>query len=504
MQKTISEQQSLFTKELSDFKKSLISSTINTCATAELQSDDSGSTPLFPGNHYNHHSSNFLEQENIVSLKAFVEDNHDNFTKVGDREVLYFGEFNYKYGSTEHTSSPIPNPIQQIIDKIQTTFPDSPMVNSCLITKYINGSIGCPSHGDDEPFIDPTSDIFTYSIGADRVMKFVNANKHTKVLDDSITLKDNDIISFSRASQDFNHHSILTDNDVSESRYSFTFRRLAPYNINYTSIIGDSNTQNLAFGSGMGKLGQWLPGTRHKASQIKDIPDPFTIGPCRNIVLNVGINDIQQNMPKSTDCLVNELDSKIKPIMTVYPKTKIFISLLLPTKNAQLNFNVNKLNTGFKNLAEKYRNVSIIEHHNLVDQFGYLNPLLGRYRRGIPNPDDHIHLGPKGIKNFVRNLKSAVLRKPSSVRGIDARSQPAIPHPPRVTQHPSLTPTAPPWTSLFSNAESSTHAFTPYYPATPAYPFHAPASQSSVSSHQQVDPRYNSQYPTLSPDEYRH
>ena len=152
------------------------------------------------------------------------------------------------------------------------------MVNSCLITKYVNGSIGCPSHGDDEPFIDPTSDIFTYSIGADRVMRFVNVNNLTKILDESITLKDNDILSFSCASQDFNHHSIVPDSNISESRYSFTFRRLAPYNMNYTSIIGDSNTQNLAFGSGMGKLGQWLPGTRHKASQIKDILDPFTIG----------------------------------------------------------------------------------------------------------------------------------------------------------------------------------------------------------------------------------
>ena len=286
----------------------------------------------FTGSHYDHHSNSFLEEECIDNLKTFVTENDTKFTKVGTREVLYFGEFGYKYGDTAHKPAPIPDSVQKVIDKIHSKFPNSTKVNSCLVTKYINGSIGCPSHWDDEPFISPTSDIFTLSLGAERVMKFVNCNNHAETLDESLILKENDIISFSRLSQNFFHHSIEPDSDVSTVRYSLTFRSLAPYNINYTSIIGDSNTQNLAFGSGMGKLGQWLPGIRHKASQIKDIPDPFVIGPCRNVVLNVGINDIQQNVPKSTECLVNELESKMKPIMTVYPKTKIFISLLLPTK----------------------------------------------------------------------------------------------------------------------------------------------------------------------------
>ena len=205
-------------------------------------------------------------------------------------------------------------------------------------------------------------------------MKFVNCSDNAANVNDCVSLKDNDLV-FSRASQDFFHHSIVADQNSSQIRYSFTFRSLAPYN--YTTIIGDSNTKDIVFGSDKGKLGLWLPGSRIKASKIKNIPDPFTIGPCRNILLNVGINDVQEDNPKSTRCLVDQLDSKIKSIMKVYPKTKVSISLLLPTKISYLNFRVNQLNNGIKRLAANRRNINVIAHSNLVDQFGFLNPVLG-------------------------------------------------------------------------------------------------------------------------------
>ena len=205
-------------------------------------------------------------------------------------------------------------------------------------------------------------------------MKFVNCSDNAANVNDCVSLKDNDLV-FSRASQDFFHHSIVADQSSSQIRYSFTFRSLAPYN--YTTIIGDSNTKDIVFGSDKGKLGLWLPGSRIKASKIKNIPDPFTIGPCRNILLNVGINDVQEDNPKSTRCLVDQLDSKIKSIMKVYPKTKVSISLLLPTKISYLNFRVNQLNNNIKRLAANRRDINVIAHSNLVDQFGFLNPVLG-------------------------------------------------------------------------------------------------------------------------------
>ena len=124
-------------------------------------------------------------------------------------------------------------------------------------------------------------------------------------------------------SQDFYHHSIVSDESATGVRYSFTFPCLAPYNLNYTKIIGDSNTQELVFGPDRGKLGQWLPGALMKASKIANIPDPFAIGPCRNAVIHVGLNDVQAHNPKSAQFLSNLLEGKIKSILSVYPKKKI-------------------------------------------------------------------------------------------------------------------------------------------------------------------------------------
>ena len=459
---------------------------------------------------------NFLLDECKGDLETFLADNDENFVGVSSRELLYFGDYCNKYGNTEHKPSPIPDPIQKVIDKLHSKFPSSQKVNSCLVTKYADGQSDCPSHGDDEPFIHPKSDIFTLSVGADRSMQFSNCCDHVPATNESIILKDNDLLVFSRLSQDFFHHSILPEEDVTQVRFSFTFRTLAPYNINYTAIIGDSNTQDLVFGSDKGKLGQWLPGFRHKASKITNIPDPFTIGPCRNVVLNVGLNDLQEDNPKSPENLANQYDSKIRSILNVYPKTKIHISLLLPTKSTCLNFKVNEFNKALKKLASNHRNLTVIEHHNLVDQFGFLNPILGRYKRGLPNPNDHIHLGPNGIKRFVNNIKSMILRKrlpPITVEGNVRRTQPSLY--PRATQ-------LSPWSIPMDPAGSSVQPLSrPLLPPYPTSSFPIPPWASSVTPRQATPSslgvpipgldfgnhydrvRYQSQFPPLTSDGYQ-
>ena len=99
----------------------------------------------------------------------------------------------------EHQPSPAPEVIQKIIDQIHNQFPLSSKVNSCLLTKYPDGSSICPAHGDDEPFIGPGSDIFTLLVGAERSMKFVNSiNKAVNALEYNVSLKDNDLLGISR------------------------------------------------------------------------------------------------------------------------------------------------------------------------------------------------------------------------------------------------------------------------------------------------------------------
>ena len=146
----------------------------------------------------------------------------------------------------EHQPSPAPEVIQKIIDQIHDQLPLSSKVNSCLLTKYPDGSSICPAHRDYEPFIGPSSDIFTLTVGAERSMKFVNSiNNAANALDENVSLKDNDLLVFSRASQDFYHHSIEADDSITQPRYSLTFRDLTPYNLNYTVIIGNSKHKTL-------------------------------------------------------------------------------------------------------------------------------------------------------------------------------------------------------------------------------------------------------------------
>ena len=498
LQKIVSGQNSFVTNELAKLKgkNSIISSS---------ESMAPPSTAFcFPGKHFDHHQSSFLAEDCKDGLKVFVTQNDEEFVKVGSREVLYYGEFSYKYSNVEHKAAPLPDAIQQVVDRIHQNFPSSEKVNSCLITKYTDGSSTCPPHSDDEPFISPASDIFTLSMGAERTMKFNNCSKHTNVLDDSIALKDNDLLVFSRVSQDFFNHSIVPDETSNLTRYSFTFRSLAPYNLNFTKIIGDSNTKELVFGPDRGRLGKWMPGSLIKASKIANIPDAFEIGPCRNIVIHVGINDVQVTNPKSPTFLSKLLDDKIQSILSVYPKMRIFLSLLLPTKDSNLNFKVNELNKCLKQLAANHNNVDIIEHYNLVDQNGFLNPSLGRFKKGLPNTNDLIHLGNNGIKRFVLNIKNKIMHKTSS----QARTQPSFT---RANQSPLPTSTVPwqHWSSPHPQTDSSS---SPPLTQPPSQPpafvrppvpssFSLPASGSGY--HQNSNTMYQSLYPSLAYDGYQ-
>ena len=361
--------------------------------------------PHFPGKHYDVHQHNFLSDDLKHQITTFISENNENFSKINQREVLYYGEFNYKYTGVEHKATQIPGVIQQAIDQIHENFPTGQKINSCLITKYVDEKSNCPPHGDNSPFNGPLSNIYTLSIGAERTMKFTSCTKYTNTIDENVRLKDNDLLVFSRTSQDFFNHSIIEEESPTQTRYSLTFRTLVPYNLNYTKIIGDSNTQNIVFGPDQGKLGKWMPGARIKAATINDIPDPHSIGPCRNVLLHVGINDVQANNPKSAADLSNTMENKIKSILSVYPQTKILISLLLPTKSASLNMRVNELNNAYKKLAFNHPNIDIVEHNNLTDSNGYLDANLGRFSNGVPNFNYHVHLGNTEIKRFVLNIK---------------------------------------------------------------------------------------------------
>ena len=147
--------------------------------------------------------------------------------------------------------------------------------------------------------------------------------------------------------------------------------------------------------------------------------------------------------------------------------------------------------------------MNIIEHNNLVDANGFLNPLLGRYRNGTPNPDDLVHLGNRGIRYFVRNFKNKILHRRSSPTG---RAQP--PNPATKPQH-TVASTTPPWSGGSNHTSGSIYPMGSHFPPppfpgwhcppfpSPSPPFTLPSLGPTAGVHQSDRNTFNTHFPSL-------
>ena len=289
-----------------------------------------------------------------------------------------------------------------------SSYPDT-LLNSCLVTKYKSGEDSCPSHQDDEPFIAHDSSIFTLSIGCERDMKFKNIQSPDT--EESVKLVNNSLLSFSRLSQVFWAHEIPQDQSTS-CRYSLTFRHLSPMSANSTIIIGDSNTSNLNFGSGHNTFGIWMPGLRIKAGQIGNIPSPTEMKSApRNFVFHTGINDIRKFNHDPIPVLAHSLMKKCAAYAQYFPKSKVYVSHVLPTKDPLLNRAINEFNCIISQLSNTHNNVNIINHANFCDPNGNLFIYYGRHLNdGTPKHSDVVHLGSKGIALLCMNIKQLIVK----------------------------------------------------------------------------------------------
>ena len=324
-----------------------------------------------------------LDQETYDATMNFFVEEEANFSAVStSRKVLYFGDHGYKYSKSHHKASPIPEKLQNLMNCLKSKMPEM-NGNSLLITCYDSEK---DFWKDDETWINPASDIYTLSLGAERTMRFTHEDIDKEQID--VSLPDSSLLTFSKKSQEFWKHAITADESISLKRYSITVRDVKPYYMNSTAGIGDSNTADLRFGPNKGSLGIWLPGERINAGRIENIPAPENLLPNRNLVIHTGLNDHNREIHEKLDILVGKLDTKCKAIALSYPKMKIYVSLLLPTKDKILNAKVNK----FNNLLETFVNCKIT-HMNLVNHEGVFADKFGR-----PHHTDNIHFGSVGIR----------------------------------------------------------------------------------------------------------
>ena len=379
---------------------------------------------------YVKYTENVVNGELRGELLKLLEDSKENFTMVGgSRDVLYFGEYAYRYGGVYHEACKTPAVIQDLLDCARPNMTRAnDWMNSCLINRYVDGTKHIPPHRDDEPYIDPESEIITVSLGCTRPMKFVdNSSTVTKEL----PLADSSVLVTSRFAQDFWVHSIEADDSVTDIRYSFTFRHLSPYFANSTVLIGDSNTRHLEFGPKLGKFGHRMPGKPMPALHIEQIPEPQDIGPYRKIVIHTGINNVKVQNRKSNRTLINELESKCTNIHSVYPKCKIYLSMLLPTKSHTLNYRVREFNQLLVDMVHCHRNIFVIEHPEFIGESGLLKNEYGRFKDKLPNYTDVLHLGMRGIRKFAKQIKDTILKSNKKRKFNDRRgSETSVTGPP--------------------------------------------------------------------------
>ena len=329
-----------------------------------------------------------------------------DYTAIGSqRQVKYYGEYKYQYTGGSHDPCVLPEPIKKLIQKISDVNPDDEKGASCMISEYKDGTNFCPQHMDDEKSISPTSNIYTFSLGATRIMELTSVI-NGKCVTRKIPLPNNSLLTFSRQSQAYWKHGIPAA-ECSDKRWSFTVRVNSPHFVNSSIIYGDSNTKNLQFGEGIGKFGRWIPGQRVKTQRIHDIPPVEKIPPYQNIIIHTGVNDIlARNNRKSCRELLQELENKCRDIHKVYPKSTIILSPLLPTKLPHTNQQIWDINNGIINIAKQHHHTIYMDNSKFAGQDDCLRPEYGVYF----NPDDCIHLGKKGTIEFAMSIKSYILR----------------------------------------------------------------------------------------------
>ena len=347
--------------------------------------------------------NDFINQTEIDNITSALSDS--TFSAEHGHSVCAFGA-DYRYNGSRATTRDFPEPIKELVDKINSKFYKSDdKINSCLVNKYSGNDAFLPEHSDNEYSIDPESSIFTISIGAkaDIVFRDISDGTETKHVCESGSL-----YYMSRHSQDFFTHRINKSDMGVDVRYSLTFRVVGWCFKNSTCVIGDSNTGKLKFGTEKGTFGYTMPGKREWAATISDI-DPNCCSSYKNVVILCGINDIKsKHIRNSNDIkeLYIQLKCKIEQIRIMNKRANIFVCPILPTKLSELNrkaLDFNKCILG--DLCRSCPGVSLVlGFDEFLDQDGYL-------AKSLSFTGDHLHLNIAGARHLATLFKASISLK---------------------------------------------------------------------------------------------
>ena len=407
------------TKEVKDFKESSLrpfvpNQTPNLC------------TPTFHEKRtldckekaYECYRENFLGEDDFGSINdllGYLKDNGSFIPERGHEVILYGEPYSYT-GSKNLEPDPIPPELNKVIDLFASEFSlsESERPNSVLIN-YFPGNNGLDvnethlaMHSDDESSILADSKIFTLSVGASR--KIVFERKHSsETMKEDLEVSNNSVYIMSRRSQNWFRHGVPAPppGDVIDERFSVTFRCLQKQFNRSILLIGDSNTKEVNFGSGTGKVGQSYPGKRMKAAKVKDIDPKECVG-YSNIFIMCGTNDLRCEYisdEQDIHCVVDTLKDKLIQVKQLCPRAKIFCIPVMPSRIPKMNHFISLYNGLVDEmLSINFPDIWFQGIYDFVDRQGLLDSKLIRQ-------NDKIHLGKRGIAKLVRYLKVCVFRR---------------------------------------------------------------------------------------------
>ena len=408
-----------FTSALNRFSETTSRKSTNLDLLPRPESDDweiPESETTTPIEHsFKHHSvfkENFIDGVNLDELTQFLQ--KQQYAEEGGRSTLLFGE-SYKYMGNNSQPKPMPQELQGLVDRLNTEYSgDKYTLNSVLINQYKGKDSFLPEHSDNEFWIDPASSIFTVSIGDPRDVVFkdrFSKDEH------KIATPTGSLYAMTRNSQSAFSHRIDKDSNFDEKvRYSLTIRASHWTFLNSTVIVGDSNTRNLKFGSGVGTLGKATPGQRVESIHVENI-DPEACVSYRNVVLMVGTNDLKKKtLHRQADIqkLIQVYKKKLDEVKKLNPRCRILIVPVIPSRAQEDVDKINYFNSLItRQLVQHFPNLFIVSGmHEFSDERGNL---AGRYDTGDRTG---LHLNTKGIRVLAGYIKSAIFQAKSSGRKV--------------------------------------------------------------------------------------
>ena len=370
--------------------------------------------PMQPFEQY---KDNYLLEEDLVNLADLLGKLRDDgdFVVGKSHGVYQYGQpYEYTGSKTPDCNEPIPEELNLLIEKLTADLSLEEKPNSVLINYFPaceNGKSYLAKHSDDEPCITADSKIITVSVGGSR--KVVFESKHDESNPPTVLeVKNNSMYVMSRSSQNWYRHGVPPQeaNENIEERFSITFRTLNQKFRQSILLMGDSNTRNVNFGTGSGKVGASYPGKRVKAARVKDI-DPTECVGYQNVYLHCGTNDLRcENIRSEEDIyqLTDQLHEKLSELKQICPKANVFVVPVLPSRIRDMNRNIMFYNNLVgQMLDDSFPEVWFSSVSCFLDSEGLLNVKLTRN-------GDKIHLGNRGIALYVSLMKLCVFKRVKS------------------------------------------------------------------------------------------